>query len=251
VFALFLLYSLTIATISRFYPSKIPVWLDPLGMLMFIIKPFQTLIELIIFVVVGFFLATMSALIFVLVVYSKADTIQAATPFLDNWLSLFTDSLTANSILKWVAGIGFLLILLEVGQQGFNSWDEYEQVKLEKEELYWYFYRFRAFFSFFEDLFITAVSLSMKYAVTFGLKLAVDLSCYWIIFTYGLEVFFLKQVELFDGVLAVGIAAAVVGLISPLILRAGSIFFDLKKHRKMVAFKSQFYALLLAKERES
>jgi hypothetical protein len=252
---LFILYSLIAAILTRFFPDRIPWWANPLGWLLLIVRPLQILLQLLAFVIAGFTLAVLAASTFVFIVYLKADTIVATgstlTSYLESFVGIFgisSDSVTPSNILMWVAGLGFLSILYQQGQQGFRAWDEYLQVIEQKKELYWFFYHFRDSIRFFEDLISTAIALSLKYAISCGFKGAVELSCWWIIITYALEVFFIKRTDLFEGVMAVGIAGAAIALLPPFIERSGGVIFSLEKHKELVQAKARLYAALLERK---
>ena len=240
---LFILYSLIAAILTRFFPDRIPWWANPLGWLLLIVRPLQMLFQLLAFVIAGFTLAVLAASTFVFIVYLKADTIVATgstlTSYLESFVGIFgisSDSVTPSNI------------LYQQGQQGFRAWDEYLQVIEQKKELYWFFYHFRDSIRFFEDLISTAIALSLKYAISCGFKGAVELSCWWIIITYALEVFFIKRTDLFEGVMAVGIAGAAIALLPPFIERSGGVIFSLEKHKELVQAKARLYAALLERK---
>jgi hypothetical protein len=237
-----LLILLLLVIVSVFLP-KVPPFSWIATIVMGVIRPFQGLLELLFFVVSGAFFSVLTCSVFYTVVYLKSETVNQT-------LSTINLGITGEDALKWASGIGTLLILFQISQHTIEAWTRYIEVKRESTQLYWFFYHFRDIFNFFSELIGVAVKISLQYSTSYGLGSAVQLSCYWIIITYGCEVFLVKQTPLFEGVMAVGIAWAFLQIVPPFIEKTGWILFNPHTHQVMVDNKVHIYNALLAKERE-
>jgi hypothetical protein len=220
-------------------------------LIMGVIRPFQGLLELVFFVVSGTVFSLLTCAVFSTVVYLRSETVNATllNPTVIQALSTFGISPLGEDALKWVSGMGTLLILFQISQHTIEAWTRYVEVKRESKQLYWFFYHFRDIFNFLGDLVGVAIKISLQYSVSIGLSFTVSLSCYWIILTYGCDIFFIRQMPLFEGVMAVGVVGAFIAIAPPFVEKTGWILFNPHNHQVMVDNKVQIYNALLEKER--
>jgi hypothetical protein len=232
---------LLIIGLSVCFP-KIPPFSWIAIIIMGVFRPFQGLLELIFFIISGSIFSALTCAVFSTVVYLESETVTQALLNVDL-------GITGEDALKWASGIGTLLILFQISQHAIEAYARYSEVKRESMHLYWFFYHFRDMFHFFSDLIGVAIRISLQYSTSYGLRYAVELSCYWIILTYGCEAFLVRHMPLFEGVMAVGIAGAFIVIVPPFIEKTGWILFNPHDHQTMVDNKVAIYTALLEKER--
>jgi hypothetical protein len=231
-----------IVTLLTLCFPKVPPFSWLATLIMGVFRPFQGLLELIFFIISGSIFSALTCAVFSTVVYLKSETVTQTLLNVDL-------GMTGEDALKWTSGIGTLLILLQISQHTIEAYTRYSEVKRESMQLYWFFYHFRDLFHFFSDLIGVAIRISLQYSTSYGLRYAVELSYWWIIFTYGCEAFLVQQMPLFEGVMAVGIAGAFIAIVPPFIEKTGWILFNPHDHQTMVDNKVAIYTALLEKER--